>query len=432
MHHREDISTDKLYEETYAFLCSLERFGILLGLENISDLLGKLGDPQLDYPTVHVGGSNGKGSTSSFLSNILRSAGLRTALYTSPHLNDFRERIRIDGRMVSKESVISATQRAREVYDPERTTFFEFTTAVAFQCLAEARPDMAVIEVGLGGRLDATNTISPLLSIITDISREHEDYLGHGLASVATEKAGIIKKGVPLVTGATRSEAREVILGRAKELGSEAVLFGRDFVGLRTGPDKFTYKSPDLIVEDIRLSMPGGHQVKNASMACAAAEILKRKGHKIDESDIRSGIGATRFNGRFELLRRSPDVIIDGAHTPESMRLLKSVFQQAYPGVRPKLLLGALKEKNYREMVSVVVPMASDVVCVAPQGDRALDPADLAVEVEKLGVPALVAPGIEAGLSMLVDAAKPEDVILAAGSLYMIGPVRRACGLSDE
>lgn len=423
---------EEQYDKTVAFLCSLERFGILLGLENISNLLKQLGSPQKTFPVVHIAGSNGKGSTASFICEILHDAGLKTALYTSPHLNDFRERIRLDGAFVSKEAVIASTERIRRLYDPDRTTFFEFTTAVAFDCIAQFKPDMAVIEVGLGGRLDATNTVDPLVSVITDISREHEDYLGVGIKSVAGEKAGIIKSRVPLITGASRHEAREVILETARSLSAPVKEFGRDFAGVRTGKDAFTYRSPGLALEHLSLSMPGSHQIKNASIAIAVIEELMSTGRSIPEESIRKGIARTRFPGRFELVSKNPDVIIDGAHTPEGMRLLKSTLRQVYPGVQPLVLLGMLRDKNYERLVKIIAPVAREIVCVAPQGSRALDPQELAELVTSLGVQATSAQSIPEGFAMLRGKAAPEDVILAAGSLYMIGPVRQACGAEDR
>jgi dihydrofolate synthase/folylpolyglutamate synthase len=425
-------SVEEQYQETVAFLCSLERFGILLGLKNISVLLKQLGNPQTTFPVIHIAGSNGKGSTASFICEILREAGLKTALYTSPHLNDFRERIRLHGAFVSKEAIIASTERIRRIYDPERTTFFEFTTAVAFDCIADFKPDMAVIEVGLGGRLDATNTVAPLVTVITDISREHEDYLGVGIRSIAREKAGIIKPRVPLVTGASRHEAREVILGTARELSAPVKEFGRDFIGKRTQTDAFSYHSPQFATEHLTLSMPGSHQIKNASLAIAVIEELVSAGRSIPTEAIRKGIAATRFPGRFELVARSPDVIIDGAHTPEGMRLLKSTLKQVYPGVKPLMLLGMLRDKNYERLVKIIAPVAREVICVAPQGDRGLDPEELAALVRALGAPARSARSIPEGFSILKAGAAATDVILAAGSLYMIGPVRQECGVRDR
>jgi len=422
---------DKKYHRTVEFLCSMDKFGILLGLENISRLLEKLGNPQRKFPVVHVAGSNGKGSTSSLIYEMLRQAGQKAALYTSPHLNDFRERIRVNGTMIDKEALIASTDKIRSIYDPSRTTFFEFTTAVAFDCMADAGLDLAVIEVGLGGRLDATNTVAPCVTVITDISREHEDYLGVGISAIATEKAGIIKKGVPLITGASRRDARAVILETARGFEASVKEFGRHFVGVRTGPDRFTYRSGSLILEELALSMPGSHQIKNAALAIAVVEELRKQGYGISDDAVRAGIGQTRFQGRFELLQRHP-VIIDGAHTPEGMRLLKSTLRQFYPGIKPYMLLGMLRDKNYDKLIEIIAPIAQEVVCVPPQGNRAFDPEKLAEKVRSYGVPAASFGDITQGFQVLLKKVSKEDLVVAAGSLYMIGPVRRACGIGDD
>ena len=329
------VDVDREYSKTIDFLYSFDRFGILLGLENISSLLAAIGNPQDKFKSVHVAGSNGKGSTSSFINAIVTLAGYGTALYTSPHLNDFRERIRIRGKFISKDEMIKATEKIRPFYDRERTTFFEYTTAIAFDRIAAAKPDLAVIEVGLGGRLDATNTINPLVSVITDISREHEDYLGTGVRAIATEKAGIIKAGVPVVTGASRRQAREVILATARTICAPVFEFGRDFKSVRTSIDTFDYKSQDMSIPGLRLAMTGAHQMKNASLAIRVVEELMKQGYNISEAAIREAISTTQFPGRFELLRREPDIIIDGAHTPEGMRLLKSALVKLYPAKSP-------------------------------------------------------------------------------------------------
>jgi dihydrofolate synthase/folylpolyglutamate synthase len=427
-----DQALESRYNETISFLYSLERFGILLGLENITSLLEQLGNPQKSFPVVHVAGSNGKGSTSAFIFGVLREAGYKAALYTSPHLNDFRERIRVNGSLVPKEAIVESAEKIRRIYDPERTTFFEFTTAVAFDFMAQAKPDIAVIEVGLGGRLDATNTVEPLVTVITDIAREHEDYLGAGIAAVAREKAGIIKSGIPLVTGAGRSEARRVILEAARKASSAVKEFGKQFAAKRTGVNAFNYRSEKLALADVFLTMPGSHQMKNAALAIAALEEFRGQRYEISETAIREGIQKTVFPGRFEILRRRPDVVIDGAHTPEGMRLLKSAFRRLYPGAKALLLLGMLQDKNYEALVDIIAPIAREVVCVPPQGARALDPEKLALLVRKKGIPANSASDIAEGFKMLMNKAKEHDVVLAAGSLYMIGPVRRACGIREE
>jgi dihydrofolate synthase/folylpolyglutamate synthase len=298
--------------------------------------------------------------------------------------------------------------------------------------MAQTAPDMAVIEVGLGGRLDATNTVSPSVTVITDISREHEDYLGVGISAIATEKAGIIKRGVPLITGAARREARAIILKTAQDLEAPVKEFGRSFVGIRTGPGRFTYRSGSLTLEGLSLSMPGSHQIKNAALAVAVVEELRSQGYRISDNAVRDGIRKTRFPGRFEVLRREPDVIIDGAHTPEGMRLLKSTLRQIYPEIKPYMLLGMLRDKNYETLIKIIAPIAREVVCVPPQGNRALDPEELAKQVRACGVPAAACGDITKGFRLLLEKASQKDVIVAAGSLYMIGPVRRACGIGDD
>ncbi len=425
-------SLDDKFKGTVEFLYSLEKFGILLGLENITSLLEQLGNPQKKFPTIHVAGSNGKGSTSAYIYGILRSAGYNGALYTSPHLNDFRERIILNGSLISKEEIVETTEKIRRIYDPKRTTFFEFTTAIAFDYIARSKPDFAVIEVGLGGRLDATNTVQPLVTVITDISREHEDYLGKGIASIATQKAGIIKPGVPVITGAGRSEARRVILEIAQNNTATVKEFGKHFATRKTAIGIFHYKSDSLELKNVSYSMAGSHQMKNAALAIAASEALRDQGYKISEAAIRDGIKRTVFPGRFEILGKKTVTIIDGAHTPEGMRLLKSTFRRRYPGIKPLLLLGILQDKDRKTLLDIIVPLARHVVCVPPESERAIDPEELAAMVRRRGVSANWASGIREGFEMLMAQATENDVTLVTGSLYVIGPIRKACGLADE
>ncbi len=422
----------KEYSDTVSFLYGLERFGILLGLENIKALLAKMGNPQRSFRSVHVTGSNGKGSTASFIQGIVRAAGLRTALYTSPHLNDFRERVRLDNMLISKNAIIESTNKIRALYDPNRTTFFEFTTALAFEQIAKFRPDLAVIEVGLGGRLDATNTVDPEVSVITDVSLEHQEYLGSTIRDIAREKAGILKSRTPLVTGASREQARDVILEKARRLACPVMEFGKDFRAVR-GPDNtFSYRSKRSNLNNVRLSMLASYQMKNAALAIAVVEELIKKGYEISDDAIREGIVTTRFPGRFEVLDKNPYIIIDGAHTPEGMRLLKSNIRRLFPRKTVRLVLGMLRDKDYHRLVSIIAPIAEEVACVPPQSNRAVDPEELSDVVNSLGIPVSFHDTIEQGFHHVRTRAGRDDVILASGSLYMIGPIRTACGYPNE
>lgn len=423
---------DREFEETYSFLCSLDRFGILLGLENITNLLAAIGNPQETFPAIHIAGSKGKGSTAAFLNSILVNANINTALYTSPHLNDFRERIRINGQMISKEEVIESANKVKQVYNPSRTTYFEFTTALAFDCIAGRRPDCAIIEVGLGGRLDATNTITPLVSVITDISREHEDYLGEGIYSIAKEKAGIIKENVPAITSASHKEAAQAILETAAARSARVKIFGLDFTATEASDASFDYQSARVTMKELDYSLAGVHQIRNAALAIAAVEEIRRHNFFVPETAIRKGLGNTAFPGRFELVSTQPDIIIDAAHTVESIQSLRNTMENKYPQKEPLLLVGMLQEKNYKEMLRILASMSSRAVCVTPQLGRALDANELARAARETGLDAIAETTIERGLQTVKGMAQPDDVILATGSLYMIGPVRRACGLADE
>jgi len=427
-----ELITENDYRDTINFLYGLERFGILLGLDNIVSLLEKMGNPQKAFRSVHIAGSNGKGSTASFVNNIAMAAGLHTALYTSPHLNDFRERVRLDGRMISKDALVGTTKKVRGLYDPDRTTFFEFTTALAFDCISRFKADLAIVEVGLGGRLDATNTISPEVCVITDISLEHQDYLGDTITAIAREKAGIIKPNTPVVTGASRDKARMVIREAALRLSCPVREFGKDFRSVRTGTHSFRYESRDLSIDNIELSMPGAHQTKNAALAVAVVEDLIGAGFAIGEDAVRTGIFRTRFPGRFEVLMTNPDVIIDGAHTVEGMRMLRSTLGKLYRGKKMLLILGMLKDKNCRELVDIIAPMAHEIMCVPPQSNRALEPRELSVLAARPGIAVDYRNSIEEGFRHLFSKAGRDDVVVAAGSLYMIGPVRIACGCDNE
>ena len=420
------------YANTVAFLCGLERFGILLGLDNITALLAKMGNPQKSFRSVHITGSNGKGSTASFVQGIALAAGMSTALYTSPHLNDFRERVRLDGMLISEKAVIESTNRIKRLYDPVRTTFFEFTTALAFEQIAKFRPNLAVIEVGLGGRLDATNTLEPDVTVITDVSLEHQDYLGSTIADIAWEKAGILKTGKPLVTGASRKQARNVILEKARRFDCPVKEFGLDFRAVRKSSSAFSYHSHYRDLDTVRLSMAASYQLKNAAVAIAVVEELIKIGYDISDDAIREGISATRFPGRFEVLAENPYIIIDGAHTPEGMRLLKSNIRRLFPNRTVRLVLGMLRDKACEDLVSIIAPIATEVACVPPQSDRALDPEELSALVNRLGIPGSSHDTIEGGFEYVRTRSGRDDVIIAVGSLYMIGPVRTACGYPDE
>src|SRR5512143_3207423 len=314
------------YQGTIDYLYALQKHGVKLGLANTVTLMARLGNPHRAFRSIHVAGTNGKGSTSAFLASVLQAAGCRTGLYTSPHLVSFTERIRVDGAPIPEARVVELAERVREAYSRSAgtgrdgamsPTFFEVTTAVAFCYFAEEGVDIAVVEVGMGGRLDSTNVVTPLVSVITNIDIEHTEYLGGTLEQIAGEKAGIIKPGVPVVTGAMQPEAKGVIEREAAAKGSPVYLLAREFraVNVVAGREQvFDYRGLDAAYRGLHVRMLGRHQVDNASLALAAVECLRDAGVAVDETAVRRGLERALWEGRLERVAQGPDIYLDGAH----------------------------------------------------------------------------------------------------------------------
>jgi len=305
--------------------------GIKPGLDRISRLLSALGHPERRFPSVHIAGTNGKGSTAAILSTVLSAHGLRTGLYTSPHLSSVTERFRLNGKEIPTERLAEIFSRIRETVERLGipVTYFEITTAAAFLYFAEEAVDLAVIECGLGGRLDATNVLHPLAAVITTVARDHTAYLGRTLRAIAAEKAGILKPGVPAVAGKLPPPAREVILRRAQGLGSSLYLFGRDF-RLRRGRSGLSFYGRRWRLSRLTLALSGDFQRYNLALALATLEVLEDLGHfRLKEARLREGLSSVRWPGRFEYFPVGPGVLLDGAHNEEGLRaLLRSLDEK--------------------------------------------------------------------------------------------------------
>lgn len=432
-------------KEILAELFSYTQFGIKLGLGRARLLLSALGDPQDRFPSIHVAGTNGKGSTAAMAASILQAAGLRVGLYTSPHLCDFSERIRIDGRPIGEADVARHYLYIKRVWaslgkagveegDP---TFFELTTAMAFRHFAERRVDAAVIETGLGGRLDATNVLRPIVTVLTTISRDHEAHLGGSISAIAREKAGIIKLGVPVVVGSLVSEAQAVVGQAARERGAKVVRLGEEFraesVRLTAAGGTFDWTREDACFAGLSIPLAGAHQVRNAAVAAAAAtEAARASGGAFDvgEQAVREGLRRVSWPGRFEVLSSAPTVILDGAHNPEGMCALIDALSLLAPSERRTLVFGALADKNAGRMLASAGPAFDRIVLVRPDSERAADPRELADLVPD-GPEAIVRGGVGGALAEILDGAGARDRIVVAGSLYLVGEARasfRAAG----
>ncbi len=429
--------SDRLYQETIDYLYSLQKHGIKLALSNSVQILERLGNPHRKFKTVHVAGTNGKGSTSAFIASMLRASGLRVGLYTSPHLVSFTERIRINGDSIPEKRVVELAQRIRQACDDLNKnfnttispTFFEVTTALAFIYFAEEAVDLAVIEVGMGGRLDSTNVIVPLVSVVTNIDLEHTEYLGSTLEAIAAEKAGIIKPGVPVITGVTQPTVVDVIEHAAYTNGAPTSRLFKDFKPENAvsgfeqtfdycGIKKSTYRG-------LRIHLIGRYQLENASLALATIEYLRDAGVAIDESAIRQGLEQASWEGRMERIEKRPDIYLDGAHNPASAKKLAATIQELKSDYhRMILVIGILCDKDYQKIARHLVPLADRVVVTKPHYSRALEVSFLAGEIQKLHAQVISAETITEAVAQARKEASPDDLILVTGSLYVVGEAR--------
>lgn len=412
------------YRASLEYLYSLEKSGIVLGLDNISWLLGLLGNPEQSFSSIHVGGTNGKGSVVCMLSEILKTAGYRTGMYTSPHLVHFNERIQINDDNIQDEEVVELTDRMRSLAaqkeDLHSFSFFDFTTAMAYLYFKEKSVDWAVVEVGLGGRLDSTNAIHPAVSVITNVDMDHMEYLGDNIAQIAAEKAGIIKAGVPVVTGAS-GEALRVI--REKAAGKSKVLvLGQDFSLKKDDDQCMSYYGLQRNLNGIHVGLRGDHQLGNAAIALCVAELLSQSGVSLPPEKIRSALSAAKWPGRLEIAAKNPTVLLDAAHNPHGASTLAAFLQAHFADRRIILVFGVMKDKNWRDMLHLLSPLADKIVLTKPAIERAAPPELLALSVPG----ATVAADVKSALSVAKRDAGKEDLIVVTGSLYTIGEAKTA------
>jgi dihydrofolate synthase/folylpolyglutamate synthase len=417
------------------YLGHLQHFGIKLGLENITMLLAALGEPQRTFPAVHVAGTNGKGSVSAMLDRILRNHGSRTGLYTSPHLVRIEERVRVDGERISPGEFCALLDRLRETIDGlmaagrllYHPTFFEVLTALAFLHFAERKVDIAVLEVGMGGRFDATNVVRPLVSVITTISRDHEKHLGSTLRQIAFEKAGIIKPGVPVVCGVPKGVALGEIRRRAREVKapfSHVFGPGTTFESRRTGGGfEFRYGSgADEYV--FTPALPGRYQGENAAVAIAAAEVLGRTWRPLQKSKILRGVREARWEGRLEAVSRKPLVILDGAHNEEGAGSLAAHIKDVIR--RPVILVfAAMKDKDIRKMARLLFPQARTVILTQVPYKRSAQPAEILESAREFKDRILLQPDVTKAVCLALAESAGRTPVVIAGSLFLVGEVKK-------
>ncbi|HXG22389.1 MAG TPA: folylpolyglutamate synthase/dihydrofolate synthase family protein [Methylomirabilota bacterium] len=411
------------YEETLDFLYHLEVERMDLKLERVTEALRRCGSPQLRFPSLHIAGTNGKGSTAAFLYSILSAAGYRVGLFTSPHLVDFCERIRLGARQITQAEVIEGVAAIRALVESAgvRLTPFEMMTVLAFHAFAREQVDIAVVEVGLGGRLDATNVLSPLVSVITSIGLDHQAYLGPTLAHIAREKGGIIKPKTPVVLGQMEEDSAALLRGIAVEHDSPLRRYGEDFTMEENATGGIDYRGWSWQLPDIRVGLRGRFQYGNAAVAVAAVEML-RSSFSLSEQDLRSGLLMVSWPGRLEIVSHTPLVVLDGAHNPQAMAVLHAELPAVLRGKRAKILFGVMRDKDWKAMVPLLAQMGSEVVITRVRQARAEDPAVLRNALAPF-CPVRVIDDARAACLQLLAEAKSDEAIVVCGSLFLIGEI---------
>ena len=416
---------DRQYDQTLEFLYSLQKFGIKFGLSSTENLLEALGRPQDDLPVLHLAGTNGKGSTGAMVLSVLRRTGRRIGFFTSPHLVSFQERFAVaDERgveIISRREVVELCAEVRAACSPqEPPTFFEFVTAMAFVLFARQKVDLAIMETGMGGRLDATNVARPLVGVITNISLEHQNYLGRTLSEISGEKAGIIKPGMPVVTGEARPRIRDLFEETTRKQGGKLYALGRDFLVRRRPEGGFDYRGLTAEYKKLELSLMGRHQVKNAGLALAALELLAGHGLTADEALIREGLQNTHWPGRTQMFPGPPRLMLDGAHNPAAARTLAQVLTDMKYD-RLHLILGIMADKDIRSVAAPLAPLADRLYLTRPSYFRAASPQAIVEAAGNLVRGAQLIEGVPQAIEAARAAAGPDDLVVVSGSLFTVG-----------
>ena len=409
------------YKDAIEYLYSLQKYGIKFGLSKTSNIMKAIGNPHHGRRYIHVAGTNGKGSVSAMLESILMKTGIKVGLYSSPHLVRFAERFRINGKEIPQAKTVDLVNELRGVIDhSEPPTFFEATTAMALSYFARERADLSIMEVGMGGRLDATNVIKPLVSVITNISLEHQDFLGNSLIDIAKEKAGVIKKGVALVTAAEQPSVIKLFKEICERKRSVFRRLGEDF-RYRSKGSEMSYFGINRDLKGLRPGLIGRYQNRNIALALAVIEILETNGFRISERDIRDGLAEIEWPGRLQIISSDPLVIVDGAHNPTAVRKLADSITKGFSYDRLIAVMGIMEDKDIKNIIRLISTVADYIICTRPDYYRAADPWRIMKEVNGLGKQGEAVDSMSEGVNKAKSMASSRDLILITGSLFTIG-----------
>lgn len=427
------------FAEATEYLSSLSRFGMVLGLERIEALCERFGHPERRLRALHVGGTKGKGSVTMMLSHVLHAAGRRVGTFVKPHLYDVRERVLVDLTPISQDDFARLLTEIRPAVEAVAAgahgtpTEFEAKTLLMFLHFARVPVDLAVVEVGLGGTYDSTNVLHPLVSVITNVSLDHVERLGHTVPEIAAQKAGIIKPGCPAVTAAREPEALAILERTAAEQGAPLWRIGHEFHaerhGYGEGWQRFTVRTPVREHRGLTIPLAGAFQVENAATAVAALDLLDGLGEPVPEDAVRQGLASVRIAGRMEVVRRDPILILDGAHNAASASALAQALDELYGGRRLILVLGVSADHSAADVVGALAPQAAAVIATAADNPRALTAGDVAAVARQHTSDVRVVIPVAEAVRCALALARPEDVICVTGSFFVIGEAGRAAGM---
>jgi dihydrofolate synthase/folylpolyglutamate synthase len=416
------------YQQSLDYLYGLEKFGMMFGLTQVERILNAIGNPHQEIQAIHVGGTNGKGSTAAMMSSILQKEGYRVGLYTSPHLIRFTERIKVNGKEIEEEEVAAIVGWMRKEIEAAGVlppfTFFDFTTAMALHYFKQKLVDLAILEVGLGGRLDSTNVIDPSISIITNISKDHEEYLGKSILKIAREKAGIIKKGRPLITAATQPHVLRLFSKVCQEKGSPYFRVGKEFRYVRADDGDFDYEGLNRKLWSVHLNLKGFHQVINATTALGAMEVLEDLGYRVSTHAMIDGLKEVDWPGRLEMVSSSPRVILDGAHNPAGALVLRESLEKEFQYQNLILLIGIMKDKDIQTILHLLAPLADHIILTKPHTDRATPPSLLKKTLGQNGKKAEITEDLREAIERGLSLTQEEDLLCITGSLYTVGEAK--------
>lgn len=417
------------YPESLEYLYSLARLGIKLGLDNTTRLLDYFGNPQLKTPTIHIAGTNGKGSTAAFVESILRASGYRVGLYTSPHILDFRERIQINRQLMAPEELsqwVATLKQASEDLEIS-PTFFEFATVMAFLHFDRQETAWNVVEVGMGGRLDSTNLCQGRVCIITPISRDHESSLGTRMSQIAKEKAAIIKHPCTVICGSQEKEVIQVIQDQSRSHNASLLQLGKDFQVITQShsiqSQVFDFNSPKIWYKGLEISLGGRHQSVNAGLAIAACSTLNDP--FITEQTIRQGLKTAVWSGRLEICTANPSLILDGAHNLDSFKRLTAYLSELFPRKRKIWVFGIMKDKPLVEITELISEYADYIVLTQPKGDRSVAPKQARKAFASFTKPVDLVDEIPMALERAYQVAEPDDLIIVTGSLFTVAEAKQ-------